>query len=133
MTHFDKLFTASVTCIELNRCEPRELCTQVCTTCLANARWACDHHAAKVVHTIFTRLLEVGFQAARPGGRTSVSWLCRMGMKDVEKSPVVEPLLKLLDLPLVTANLFECLRGISIGPKLHLRVYCLGPVAVSII
>ena len=64
------------------------------------------------------------------GGRPSAG---SVGMKDVEKSPVVEPLLELLDLPLVTANLFECLRGISIGPKLHLRVYCLGPVAVSII
>jgi hypothetical protein len=56
---------------------------------------------------------------------------------DMEKKwkflPVVEPLLELLDLPLVAANLFECLRGISIGPKLHLRVYCLGPVALSMI
>ncbi len=32
--------------------------------------------------------------------------------------PVIEPLLKFLDLPLVTADLFQSLRGIPIGPKL---------------
>lgn len=48
-----------------------------------------------------------------------------------QKSPVSQPLLEFLDLPLVTANLFECLRGIPIGPELRLRVYRLCPAAVS--
>ena len=46
--------------------------------------------------------------------------------------PVTEPLSELFDLSFVPANLFDCLRGISISPKLRIRVYRLGPVAVSI-
>ena len=130
MTYFDKLFTASVTCIELNRCEPREFCAHMCTSCLADTRRARDHHAAKVVHTIFAWLLKISFQTVRPRCMSSVDSV-EFHERHVN-SPVVEPLLELLDLPFVAANLFECLRSISIGPELHLRVFCLGPVSVSI-
>lgn len=69
MTYFDKLFTACVTRVELNGCETRKLCTQVCTGCLANARWACDHDAAEIVHAIFAGLLKISFQTVRPKER----------------------------------------------------------------
>lgn len=62
MTHFDKLFAARVTRVELDGCEPREFCAQMCTSCLADARWARDHHAPEDVHPIFSGLLEIGFQ-----------------------------------------------------------------------
>ena len=48
------------------------------------------------------------------------------------QSPVIKPLLELFDLPFVATNLFDCLRGISISPKLRRRVCCLGPVALSV-
>ena len=59
-THFDKLFAAGVTCVELNGREARELCTQMRASGLANTRWARDHHTAEDIHPIFSGLLEVG-------------------------------------------------------------------------
>ena len=77
----------------------------------------------------FPGFLKLAFKLSDLGG--VVSGLQQRDKKEENFSPVVEPLLEFLNLPLIAANLFERLRGIPIGPKLCLGVYCLCPVVVS--
>lgn len=64
MAHLDELLTPCITCVEFDRREARELCTQMCTSGLAYAWWARDHNATEVVHAILAGFLEIGFQTA---------------------------------------------------------------------
>ena len=113
MTHFDKLLTACVTCVELDGCETRELCAQMRTGGLANARWARYHDTTEVVHAIFAGLLEVSFHTTRPITGNQLKAQCVIRWRNI---PIVEPLLELLNLPLVTTDLFQSLWSIAISP-----------------
>lgn len=98
-----------------------------------------EHDAAEDVHAVFARFFEVCFQGVWPdvkrGRMESIRKMDHGQREDknvrrVEEvkeerganEPGTQPILQSLDLGLVAAYLFQCLRRIPIRPKLCLRV-----------
>lgn len=65
-TNFYQFLASRVAGVHLDRGKPGELCAQVSTGGLANARRASDQHGSIYVRAILSGLLEAGFQAIGP-------------------------------------------------------------------
>lgn len=97
MTHLNELLAPRVACVELYRSEPFELCNQVCTCRLSDARRTGNQDSTRGAHTVLSGFLEARFETARP---------------------IVQPQPQFLDLTLVPAHLFECAWGVAVRPEL---------------